>query len=284
MVGRRIKGTAGSRTYSSRNGYPSHPPGSPGDPLNGELGFALTRDGPVALLVLRNPPENRLTRALITDLRGRVAELEKDDAIRAVLLTGEGDFSAGIDWAEWARLGPKEAQDEIQRGFEAFWALEHLTKPTIAAISGRCEGAGLELALACDLRIASDAATFSLSQVDRAWMPTHGGVARLPRVVGRSSALELLLTGKKLKALDALRMGLVNHLASAGEALNEAREFAEAIAAKPRSAVRAIKRAITEGEEKPYRNRFLLEAQYAAQLLSSDEYRAAASRGKERRP
>lgn len=220
---------------------------------------------------------------MIGALRTRVAELEKDDNAHAVLVTGEGDFCGGIDWAEWSRMGPKETQDEIQRGFEAFWALEHLSKPTVAAISGRCEGAGLELALACDLRVSSESATFSFPQVDRAWMPSHGGIARLPRVVGRSTALELLLTGKKLKALDAFRLGLVDHLAAVGEALGEAREFATAIAAKPRTAVRAMKRAITEGEEKPYRNRFLLETQYAVNLLSSEEYRAALARAKERR-
>lgn len=229
----------------------------------------------MALLVLRNPPENRLTHALLSNLRARVADLEKDDAVRALLVTGQGDFCAGVDQDEWARLTPKAAQDEIQRGFEALWALEHLAKPTIAAISGRCEGAGLELALACDLRVSSDAATFSLPQVDLAWMPVHGGTARLPRVLGRSRALELLLTGKRLKALDALRYGLVDHLAPTGEAIAEARTFAEAIAAKPRPAVRAIKRTVIEGEEKPYRNRFLLEAQYASQLLQTEEYRAA---------
>lgn len=233
--------------------------------------------------MLANPPENRLTRAMTADLRSKAKDLEKEDGVRAVLVTGEGDFCAGVDAAEWGSLEPKEAQEEIQVAFEAFWALEHLTKPTIAAISGRCEGAGLELALACDLRIASDRATFGLPQVEAAFMPTHGGTARLPRAVGRSKALELLLTGKRLKALDALRIGLVDHLAPVGEALEEARGIAKDLAAKPRAAVRAIKRTVTEAEEKPYRNRFLLESQYAVQLLWSDEYREAKDRGRPKR-
>ncbi len=235
----------------------------------------MTLDGPLALVELRNPPENRLTRAAIGELAGRVAELEKDDSVHAVLLTGEGDFCAGIDGDEWSRLTPKEAQEEIQRGFEAFWALEHMTKPTVAAISGRCEGAGLELALACDLRVASERAAFRLPQVDLAFMPSHGGIARLPRAVGRSRALEILLTGKTVRAIDALRWGLVDHLATSGEALTEAKAFATTFASKPRSAVRAIKRALTEGEEKPYRNRFLLESQHAVQLLHTEDYRRA---------
>jgi enoyl-CoA hydratase/carnithine racemase len=240
-----------------------------------------TQEG-VAVLILRNPPGNRLTRSMVRNLAEHVAEVEKDEGVRAVLVSGEGDFCAGVDLDEWAALTPKEAQDEIQRGFEALWALEHLTKPTVAAISGRCEGAGLELALACDLRVSADNAVFALPQVDLAWMPSHGGTARLPRLVGRSRAMELLLTGKRLKALDALRYGLVDHLAASGEADREALALAQVLAGKSRAAVRAIKRAVTQGEEKPYRNRFLLEAQHAAQLLGTEDYeRARASiRGK----
>ena len=267
----------------SRNGYPLGPPAYRGDPSADEPTLALTREGPLALLALVNPPENRLTRAMVADLRAKAKDLEKDEVVRAVLVTGEGDFCAGVDASEWASLTPKEVQEEIQVAFEAFWAVEHLSKPTIAAISGKCEGAGLELALACDLRVSSDRATFSMPQVDAAFMPTHGGTARLPRAVGRSKALEILLTGKRLKALDALRLGLVDHLAPVGEALEEARGIAKELAAKPRAAVRAIKRTITEAEEKPYRNRFLLESQYAVQLLWSDESRAAKDRGRPKR-
>ncbi|MFA5895435.1 MAG: enoyl-CoA hydratase-related protein [Thermoplasmata archaeon] len=244
----------------------------------------VSREGAVAFLVLRNPPENRLTKSLVSDLAARVAELEKDDGVRAVLVTGEGDFCSGLDLAEWGALSAKEAQDEIQRGFETFWALEHMSKPTIAAISGRCEGAGAELALVCDLRIASESATFAFPQVELGWMPSHGGTARLTRIVGRSKATELFLTGKHLKALDALRFGIVDHLTPPGEALNHAKELAKTFAMKPRAAVRAIKRTLTEGEEKPYRNRFLLESQHSVQLLWTDEYREAITKARGKRP
>lgn len=262
-------------SVEARNGYPQSFPRCSGGRLPDEPRVELSKEEGTALLVLRNPPENRLTRSMVRGLADRVAEAEKDDSIRAVLVLGEGDFCGGLDFVEWAALSPKEAQEEIQRGFEALWALEHLTKPTVAAISGHCEGTGLELALACDFRVSSDSATFSMPQVDLAWMPSHGGTARLPRIVGRSRAMEILLTGKKLKALDALRYGLVDHLAPLGEALEEARTLARALAAKPRTAVRAIKRAVTEGEEKPYRNRFLLESQHSVQLLWTEEYRRA---------
>ncbi len=243
-----------------------------------EARLDVSIDGGIALLVLRHPPANRLTRGLVRDLALRFADLEKDDAARVVIVTGQGDFCGGLDPDEWGSLAPKEAQEEIQRGFEALWSLEHLSKPSIAAISGRCDGAGAELALACDLRIASESASLAFPQVDVGWMPSHGGTARLARVVGRSTALEILLTGKRLKALDALRLGAVDHLTPPGEALDHAKALAKTIASKPRAAVRAIKRTLTEGEEKPYRNRFLLESQYSVQLLWTEDYKEAVAR------
>jgi len=185
---------------------------------------------------------------------------------------------------EWSRLSPKAAQDEMSRGQDAFWALEHLTKPTIAAIAGAARGAGAELALACDLRIADESTVFSHPEVDLGWMPSHGATARLSKIVGRSRALEILLSGKEVRALDALRLGIVNHLASPGGAFDQAKALATLFASKPRPAVKAIKRALTEGDEKPYRNRFLLESQHAIQLLWSDEQKAAMERLRAKRP
>jgi len=248
--------------------------------------FRVTREGAVVVLWVENPPRNLLSLSMVTDLAARVADLEKDDSVRAAVLTGAGpaNFCAGLDMDEWSRLSPKAAQDEMSRGQDAFWALEHLTKPTIAAIAGAARGAGAELALACDLRIADECAVFSHPEVDLGWMPSHGATARLSKIVGRSRALEILLSGKEVKALDALRLGIVNHLASPGGALDQAKALATLFASKPRPAVKAIKRALTEGDEKPYRNRFLLESQHAIQLLWSDEQKAAMERLRAKRP
>jgi len=240
----------------------------------------VLQEGAVALVLLENPPRQLLTRSMIAELASAVAAFEADDRMGAVVVTGaeEADFCGGLDLEEWASLAPKRAQEEITRGQDALWALEHLTKPTIAAVSGACHGAGLELALACDIRIASETAVFSHPEITFAWMPSHGGTARLARAVGPAKALELLLTGASLKAVHALRLGLVNHVALPGEALEEAKAMARGFAERPRAAVRAIKRTLTEGGEKPYRNRFLLEAQHAAQVLYSKEYREAMDR------
>ncbi|TLZ92030.1 MAG: hypothetical protein E6J98_06310, partial [Methanobacteriota archaeon] len=132
-----------------------------------------------------------------------------------------------------------------------------------------------ELALACDIRIADETAILSFPEARIGWMPSHGGTARLSKIIGRSKALELLLSGKELPGLDALRLAIVDHLTAPGEAIPQARALADAFAERPRSAVKAIKRTLAEGDEKPYRNRFLLESQHAVQLLWDEDHRAA---------
>lgn len=242
----------------------------------------VVREGALGILFLDNPPRNLLTRSMMADFAALVKALEADDEVRVVILcgAGEADFSGGLDVYEWAGLSAKEAQEEIQRGQDALWALEHLSKPTIAAISGLCRGVGAEIALACDIRIASETAVFSHPEVDVGWMPSHGGVVRLLRILGRSDALEVLLSGRIVKAIDALRIGLIDHLVAPGDALDRAKDLARTFAAKPRAAVRAIKRTISEGEQKPYRNRFLLETQYSSQLLQGEEYKTAMARAR----
>jgi enoyl-CoA hydratase/carnithine racemase len=246
----------------------------------------IEKERSVATLWIENPPRNALSLSMISDLASRVSDLEKDETVRAVVVAGDGGltFSSGLDVEEWAKLPPKEAQEWVTRGQDAFWSLEHLTRPTIAAVSGTARGAGAELALACDIRIADETAVFSHPEVDLAWMPSHGGTARLSKIVGRSKALEILLSGKEVKALDALRLGIVDHLAAPGRVLEEARALAGLFSTKSRAAVKAIKRTLTEGDEKPYRNRFLLESQHAVQLLWSEEYQAALARLRGKKP
>ena len=245
----------------------------------------IEKAGPVAVLWIENPPRNTLRLSMISEMMSRVSELEKDDSVRAVVVAGAGGlvFSSGMDIEEWAKLPPKEAQEWVTRGQDAFWALEHLTKPTVAAVTGMARGAGAELALACDIRIADETALLSHPEAELAWMPSHGGTARLSKIVGRSKALELLVSGKELTALDSLRLGIVDHLSAPGEALTQAHALAETFSKKSRTAVKAIKRALTEGDEKPYRNRFLLESQHAVQLLWSEEYQASMAKLRKKR-
>lgn len=246
----------------------------------------VSREGPVAVLTLDHPPENRLTQSMVQALFSVVADLEKDSATLAVVVTGHGGrtFCDGADEAEWAGLSPKDAQSALQRGFEALWALEHLTKPTLAAVEGGCRSVGAELALACDLRVASERSRFAFPEVDRAWMPSHGGTARLPRMIGRAKALELFLTGAEVNGREARDLGFVEHVTAPGHALEESLDLARSFAKKPRTSVHAIKRALTEGEEKPYRNRFLLESQHSIQLFWTDAYREAREKSRRKEP
>src|SRR3972149_4588751 len=135
---------------------------------------------------------------MISDLASLTPNLERDEAVRAVVVTGAGGrtFSSGLDVQEWATLPAKAAQEWGTRGQDALWARDPLTKPTVAAVSGQARGAGAELALACDIRIADETATFSHPEIDLGWMSSHGGPARLPKLGGRSRALALLLPGK----------------------------------------------------------------------------------------
>jgi enoyl-CoA hydratase/carnithine racemase len=244
------------------------------------------QEAPVAILFLDHPPGNSLTQSMFRELLDHVAAIEKDGTFLAVVVAGAGGrtFSEGLDTEEWSGLSPKDAQTAIQRGFEALWALEHLTKPTIAAIEGTCRGAGAELALACDIRLASESATFAFPEVDQAWMPSHGGTARLPRMIGRAKALELFLSAANVRAREAAELGFVEHVTKPGEATTQAMALARAFADAPRTAAYAIKRTLTEGEEKPYRNRFLLEAQHSVQLLWTDAYREAQEKARRKTP
>jgi len=240
----------------------------------------------VAMLWIENPPKNPIRLSMISELAAHVPELEKDDAVRAIVVAGAagGPFSSGIDMEEWANLSAKAAQEWVSRGQDALWALEHLTKPTVAAVAGQARGAGAELALACDIRIADETAVFAHPEVDLGWMPSRGGTARLSKIVGRSRALEILLAAREVRGLDALRLGIVDHLSAPGQALEQAKALADAFARKPRAAVKAIKRTLVEGDEKPYRNRFLLESQHAVQLLWTDDYKRAMEKIRGKRP
>ncbi len=223
-------------------------------------------DGPVTFVGLDNPPDNRLTFALLSDLARRIAEIDASDA-RAVVLLGVGpDFSAGTDLGELGSMEPRLVTTYAKVGQDAAWKIEHGEKPWIAAIEGRCHGGGQDLALACDVRVASETAVFARPEVDAGWIPMFGGTERLLRAAGKATAAELLWTGRTMAASEAKRVGLVNWVAAAGTAREAAEELARDLAAKPAAAVRAVKRVFAEQLDKPYRNGFIVEAQFVSQL------------------
>jgi enoyl-CoA hydratase len=204
--------------------------------------------GVVAHLTLANPPLNLVTRELLIELGGALAALEAaaPGDVRAVVVTGEGSraFSAGSHVAEFeSQRGPNGRQ---RHALESGMAdrLARLPMPTIAAIEGNALGGGLELALCCDIRVASETSRLGLPEVRLAVTPGAGGTQRLPRVVGAARAKELILTGRVLTADEAERIGLVTRVVATGQALAAADEIAEEIAARGPVAVREAKRLI----------------------------------------
>jgi enoyl-CoA hydratase len=181
-------------------------------------------------LVTVNRPEKRnpLNLDTIVELDDCFTRLKDNADVGAVILTGAGDkaFVAGADINRLADLEPLRGRDWAVRGQVAFEKIERLGKPVIAAINGWALGGGLELAMACHLRIAADAARMGQPEIKLGITPGYGGTQRLPRLVGQGRALEMLLTGDPIDAAEAWRIGLVNHVVPAAELLEKAREIA----------------------------------------------------------
>ena len=202
----------------------------------------------VELLVLKNPPVNALATAVLNELDQHVRAIDADRSCRALIVTGDGQyFSAGADLKEMATLDLASAPGIVRRGHELFGRIAGLRVPVIASINGLALGGGLELALACDLRIAGESAKLGAPEVNYGLMPAYGGTQRLPRLIGVAKAKELIFTGAMISAAEALRIGLVNRAVPAGQELRAARDLAHTIAQRAPKAVQASKQAITEG-------------------------------------
>jgi enoyl-CoA hydratase len=195
--------------------------------------FDCSEDG-IALLTVNRPAKlNALNSETIGELDEAIARVESDDAIRGLIVTGAGEkaFIAGADIQELAIASPMEAQSLALRGQRVFRRLEMLGKPAIAAINGFALGGGLELAMSCAIRIASGNAKLGQPEVKLGITAGYGGTQRLPRLVGRGRALEMLLTGDPVDAQEAFRIGLVNRLAEQPALLDCARDLMRKILA-----------------------------------------------------
>jgi enoyl-CoA hydratase len=208
--------------------------------------------GPVAHLELVNPPLNLFTGALVLELRDALDELESADDVRAVVISGRGEraFSAGSHVGEFEDQAGEAGRERHKLDQDVWRQLAELPMPTIAAIEGHCLGGGLEFALCCDVRIASETAKLGLPEVRLAVIPGSGGTQRLPRVVGAPRAKELILTGRRLTAAEAEAIGLVNRVVPAGRAVAAADEIGAEIAAAGPVAVREAKRLIDTALER----------------------------------
>jgi enoyl-CoA hydratase len=203
------------------------------------------RRGAVAVLTINRPDKrNALNGPLRCALLGALDGVGRDTTVRAVVLTGAGDkaFVAGADIGEFEGRSPVD-QFRVMKQPTVFDAVERLSKPVIAAINGFCLGGGMELALACDIRIASTTARFGQPEVNLGIIPGGGGTQRLPRIVGLGAASRLILTGDLIDAAEALRLRLVEEVVAPDALLTRAIAIAETIAAKSPVAVSAAKEA-----------------------------------------
>lgn len=207
------------------------------------------REGPVAVLTLLRPPVNALDQEALDELAHALSEVEADQGIRALAITGgiDGIFCSGGDLKYWRQF--VDGENVGRAGRQVFARIERLAKPTLAAINGHVIGDGLALALACDVRIASETATFRLPEVGYGFIPGWGLIHRLVALAGRAHALELLLTAGPVNAARALAMGLVNEVVPADRLPEEALGRARKMAALSPAALRSAKCAIRGGDE-----------------------------------
>ncbi|HTU02394.1 MAG TPA: enoyl-CoA hydratase-related protein [Candidatus Sulfotelmatobacter sp.] len=230
----------------------------------------IDQQGPVAVMVLARPPMNAISTPLLLELRAALAGLAGATAVKAVLLTGDGRaFVAGADIAEMKDKDAAAARAYAALGQAAFFDLERLPQPTIAAVNGYALGGGCELAMACDLRIASERATFGLPEVGLGVIPGFGGTQRLSRLVGPGKAAELILTGEIIDAAEAHRIGLVNRVVKAEELLPESLRMADVIASRAETAVRLAKKALQTGLDVDLQSGCALEAEMLARCFAT---------------
>jgi enoyl-CoA hydratase len=208
-----------------------------------------TRDSIATITVNRPSVRNALNAATVRELADAFEQVKADPAIRVVILTGAGDkaFAAGADISEIAELDEASGAEFSRRGQAVFDSMESLGKPVIAAVNGYALGGGCELALACTLRIAAESAVFGQPEVKLGLIPGYGGTQRLPRLIGKGRALQLLLTGETIPAYDALMLGLVDSVVPLESLLSQAEALAGQIATNAPIAVKLCIQAVNDG-------------------------------------
>jgi enoyl-CoA hydratase len=239
----------------------------------------IERNGAIAVVTIdRRNVLNALDRATIDQLRRAALELGHDADVRCLILTGAGEkaFVAGADIQELEHLSPNQAEAYALDGQHVFDLIEHLGKPVIAAVNGFALGGGCELAMACTLRLASDSARFGQPEVKLGVTPGFAGTQRLPRLVGKGRALDLLLTGRIIDAQEALSMGLVNRVVPAADLMAAARTLASTLAGLAPAAIRSIIEAVNRGADMAFPDAAFLEAALFGLCFSTADQREGA--------
>jgi enoyl-CoA hydratase len=228
----------------------------------------------IGLLTINRPDKlNAISNELTAELRSLLDELEKDNDLRVVIITGAGDkaFVAGADIKELVERDSRLGRQVSSERQEIFSRIENLPVPVIAAVNGYALGGGLEIALACNIRICSEKAQFGAPEVKLGIIPGDGGTQRLPRLVGLGRAMEMILTGDFIDAQEAYRIGLVNEVVPAEDLMDKAMELAKKIASRPPLAVRYAKEAVNRSQEGDTASGFALESYLHALTCTTED-------------
>ncbi|MGB8966632.1 MAG: enoyl-CoA hydratase-related protein [Candidatus Cybelea sp.] len=235
----------------------------------------ITIDEPVGVITFNRPGVlNALRGRLLEEVSEALAAMESNDAVRAIVITGAGEkaFAAGADIAELNALATAgSGADQARRGQALTRQIERLRKPVIMAVNGFALGGGCELAMAGDIRIASENAKFGQPEVNLGLIPGYGGSQRTTRLIGKGMAAYLCLTGEMIDAHEALRIGLVQKVVPPGELMNEAMRIANAIASKAPLAIVACKRVINNGAHLSIDDALELEALEFGTLVDTED-------------
>jgi enoyl-CoA hydratase/carnithine racemase len=238
----------------------------------------VARDGHIATITLNRPDRaNALSRELVEGLERALESIDGDRSVRVAILTAAGEkaFCAGADLRERATMSDDDVAAFVTRLRALTLRLEHLRVPVIAAINGAALGGGLELALACDIRIAAARAVLGLPEVRLAIIPGAGGTQRLPRIIGLAAARELILTGRRIDTTEALGLGLISDVVEPDVLLERVRGTAQQIADAGPIAVEQAKRALRDGHDLPMAAALEVERDAYAHVIPTEDRREA---------
>ncbi|MBC8358296.1 MAG: enoyl-CoA hydratase/isomerase family protein [Candidatus Aminicenantes bacterium] len=240
----------------------------------------------IGILTINRPDKlNAISNELTSELSKLLDDIEKDEGLRVLIITGKGDkaFVAGADIKELVDRDARQGRKVSQERQEIFSHIENLQIPVIAAVNGYALGGGLELALACSIRICSDKAQFGAPEVKLGIIPGDGGTQRLPRLIGLGRAMELILTGDFIDAQEAFRIGLVNKVFPLEELMEKVMELAQKIASRPPLAVRYAKEAVNRSQEGDTASGFALESYLHALSCTTEDKKEGVSAFLEKR-
>jgi enoyl-CoA hydratase/carnithine racemase len=231
----------------------------------------VAREEGFALMTLNRPPANAISEALMRALDAALSALEADEGVRSVIITGAGDriVCAGADLS--SAFADGDAESFVRFGTGVLRRIERFPKPIVAALNGHALGGGCEIAMACHFRLITAGARMGQTESNLGIIPGYGGTQRLPRLIGRTKALEFLILGTQIPAEECLALGLVNRVCPEGETLAEARALARRLATRPPVATRLIIEAVDDGLDAPIEKALDIEVRAFLRSLRTED-------------